>query len=176
MPQGEGHRPVPSEGWAQSQGKVTEQHTLPSSATPSAPGRPGVCARLLHSADKTHGRETKDSTAAGLEVLYIYCILNKNTFKERIFSACTRHGLSTAVCFDTGTYFSSQLTWRVQEGASFASQYRKATPPRGLHRAGDPSPDLGPSVTVQRKLGETSGGLQHKDLAPGQSPASGGLC
>lgn len=41
-------------------------------------------------------RETNDSTAAVLKVLYIYCNLNKNTLRERISSAWTRHGDSGA--------------------------------------------------------------------------------
>lgn len=38
----------------------------------------------------------------------------------------------------------------MQEEVSFASQYRKAIPPRGLHRAGNRSPELGQSVIVHR--------------------------
>lgn len=34
--------------------------------------------------------------------------------------------------------------------ASFVSQYRKTTPLRGLHRAGDTAADLGQSVIVHR--------------------------
>lgn len=98
-------------------------------------------------------RETKDSTAAVLKVLCIYCNLNKNTLRERIFQHgqdMETVGLSIAVCFNTGTYFNSQSTCCLQEEVSFASQYRKAIPPRGLHRAGNRSPELGQSVTVHR--------------------------
>lgn len=117
-----------------------------------------MCNRFITSSGRSYRRETNDS-AAVLKVLYIYCILNKNTLKEIIIFQHVQDmeilRLSTAVSFDTGTYFNKSVNMMGAGGSILCKPVQTSHSTEGSTQGRRHFPRAGPICdSPQGKLGE----------------------